>query len=82
MVAKDYLKKLNGGANTPKTDLLSDKTEAGRVGAVIGGLLGVYIGYTRQYNLLISAFLGGLAGNLLTKALLRKKKEEKDESDD
>lgn len=79
MIAKDYLKKLNGGANTPKTDLLSDKTEAGRVGAVIGAVLGVYVGYTRKYNLLISAFLGGLAGNLLTKVLLKKKKDESDD---
>lgn len=82
MIAKDYLKKMNGGANTPKTDLLSDKTEAGRIGAVIGAVLGVYVGYTRSYNLLISAFLGGLAGNLMTKVLLRPKKEEKNESDD
>lgn len=82
MIAKDYLKKLNGGSNTSKTDLLSDKTEAGRVGTVIGALLGVYIGYTRQYNLLISAFLGGLAGNLMTKVLLKPKKQDKDESDD
>lgn len=82
MIAKDYLKRLNGGGSGPsKSDFLTDKSEAGMVGAVIGGLLGVYVGYTRNYNLLISAFLGGLAGNLATKAFLRKKKSD-DKADD
>lgn len=74
IVASDFLKKGNR-VSSKDNDLLFDKSTPATVGMVIGALGGLYVGYTRNYNLLLSVFIGGLAGNFLTKALLKPKKD-------
>lgn len=76
-VAADFLKKKNKG-DKPENDLLLDKSRAGTVGMVIGALGGLYVGYTRNYNLLLSVFIGGVAGNFLTKALIKPKRNDEE----
>ena len=75
-VAKDFLDKANKNKSQNETELLKDKSKAAMTGLAIGGLAGLYIGYTRKYNILISVFLGGLVGSLLTRALLKPKKKD------
>jgi hypothetical protein len=77
IVASDFLKKGKRGSSKDN-DLLFDKSNAATIGMVIGGLGGLYVGYTRNYNLLLSVFIGGLAGNFLTKALIKPKKDDEE----
>jgi hypothetical protein len=76
LVAKDFLDKAKKNKSQNENELLKDKSKAAMTGLAIGGLAGLYIGYTRKYNILISVFLGGLVGSLLTRALLKPKKKE------
>jgi hypothetical protein len=72
-VASDYIGK--GKSKKGQSDLQLDKSNAATIGMVIGGLGGLYVGYTRNFNILLSVFIGGVTGNLLTKALLKPKKD-------
>lgn len=76
LVANDFLKKVQKGKNKPENEYLLDKSHAATIGMVIGAMGGLYIGYTRRYNLLLCVFIGGVGGNLLTKALIKSKKHE------
>jgi len=76
IVAKDFLDKAKKNKSQNESELLKDKSKAAITGLAIGGLAGLYIGYTRKYNILISVFLGGLVGSLITRALLKPKKKE------
>ena len=73
LVASDILGK--GKKSRGANDLQLDKSKAATVGMVIGALGGLYVGYTRNFSLLLSVFIGGVAGNLLTKALIKPKKD-------
>lgn len=75
-IAKDFLNKASGNKSSNESELLKDKSKASLTGLAIGGLAGLYVGYTRKYNILISVFLGGLVGSLITRALLKPKKED------
>ena len=75
-VAKDFLNKASGNKSSNESELLKDKSKAALTGLAIGGLAGLYVGYTRKYNILISVFLGGLVGSLITRALLKPKKDD------
>lgn len=75
-VAKDFLDKASKNKSQNENELLKDKSKAALTGLAIGGLAGLYIGYTRKYNILISVFLGGLVGSLVTRALLKPKKKD------
>jgi|LauGreDrversion4_2_1035121.scaffolds.fasta_scaffold05180_6 LytS/YehU family sensor histidine kinase len=76
IVAKDFLDKAKKNKSQNESELLKDKSKAAITGLAIGGIAGLYIGYTRKYNILISVFLGGLVGSLLTRALLKPKKKD------
>ena len=75
LVASDFLKKRKGGVD----DFQLDKSRASTIGMVIGALGGLYVGYTRNYNLLLSVFIGGVAGNVLTRVLIKPKRKEDEE---
>jgi hypothetical protein len=76
LVASDFLKKRKSGG---VDDFKLDKSRASTVGMVIGALGGLYVGYTRNYNLLLSVFIGGVAGNVLTRVLIKPKRKEDEE---
>jgi uncharacterized membrane protein (Fun14 family) len=73
--AKDFLNKASKNKSQNESELIKDKSKAAVTGLAIGGLVGLYVGYTRKYNILISVFLGGLVGSLVTRALLKPKKD-------
>jgi hypothetical protein len=76
--AKDFLDKAKKNKSQNENELLKDKSKAAMTGLAIGGIAGLYVGYTRKYNILISVFLGGLIGSLLTRALLKPKKKDEE----
>jgi uncharacterized membrane protein len=73
MYAKAFLDKVKSSKNKTEDEWLVDKNKASMTGMVVGALLGVYIGYTRKYNLLLSTFIGGVVGSVATKILLKPK---------
>jgi hypothetical protein len=77
-VAKDFLDKAKKNKSQNENELLKDKSKAAVTGLAIGGLAGLYIGYSRKYNILISVFLGGLLGTLLTRAWIKPKKKDEE----
>ena len=77
MYAKQFLSQVKSSKNKPEDEYLFEKNKASMTGMVIGALLGVYVGYTRKYNLLVSTFIGGLAGSIATKILLKPSKKQK-----
>ena len=76
--AKDFLDKAKKNKSQSENELLKDKSKAAMTGLAIGGIAGLYVGYTRKYNILISVFLGGLIGSLVTRALLNPKKKDEE----
>mgnify|MGYP003568388118 CR=1 FL=1 len=76
--AKDFLDKAKKNKSQNENELLKDKSKAAMTGLAIGGIAGLYVGYTRKYNILISVFLGGLIGSLVTRALLKPKKKDEE----
>lgn len=76
--AKDFLDKAKKNKSQNENELLKDKSRAAMTGLAIGGIAGLYVGYTRKYNILISVFLGGLIGSLVTRALLKPKKKDEE----
>ena len=76
LVASDFLKKGKKGSTN---ELSLDKSRAATIGMIIGALGGLYVGYTRKYSILLSVFIGGVAGNLLTRVLIKPKRKEDEE---
>ena len=77
MYAKQFLNKVKASKNKSEDEYLFERNKASMAGMVVGALLGVYVGYTRKYNLLVSTFIGGLAGSIATKSLLKPSKKNK-----
>ena len=77
MYAKQFLSKVKSSKNKPEDEYLFEKNQASMTGMVVGALIGVYVGYTRKYNLLVSTFIGGLVGSVATKILLKPSKKQK-----
>jgi len=75
MYAKQFLDKVKSSKNKSEDEYLVEKNKASVAGMVVGALLGLYVGYTKKYNVLLSTFIGGISGSLATKILLKPKKK-------
>ena len=71
--AKQFLDKVKSSKTKSEDEYLVEKNKASVTGMVIGALLGLYLGYTKKYNLILSTFIGGISGSLATKILLKPK---------
>lgn len=71
--AKQFLDKVKSSKTKSEDEYLVEKNKASVTGMVIGALLGLYVGYTKKYNLILSTFIGGISGSLATKILLKPK---------
>lgn len=72
--AKNYLQKMADTKNINPEDSLIEKTKGNFKAAAIGAGLGLVIGYTKGYNLLLCAVIGGGAAALLSNYILKKSK--------
>ncbi len=75
MYAKQFLDKVKSSKNKSEDEYLVEKNKASMTGMVVGALLGLYFGYAKKYNLIISTFIGGITGSLATRILLKPKKK-------
>ena len=70
---KEMLDKLVSNKNKDGNKVILEQTKGAYIGSAIGLFLGLYIGYSRKYSLLMSAFVGTIAGGLITRAFLTNK---------
>jgi hypothetical protein len=68
--AKNYLEK----AKSIRSTNLFDKTKGTLTSSAIGAGVGILIGYSRGYNILFSAFIGGALGGLTSYLLTKNDK--------
>ena len=74
--AKDFLEKMKSDKSKDVDEYMREKTKGNVTGTLIGAGIGLLIGYKRKYNIIVSVFIGALAGNLITRAFLSEKKKE------
>lgn len=70
---KDMLDKIR--SNNPKNskEMMLEQTKGALTGSAIGLFLGLYIGHSRNYNLIVSGLVGAVVAGLVTKILIEKK---------
>lgn len=71
---QELLDKISMNKSKSDNERILEQTEGSFVGAAIGALAGLLIGYQRKQNLVVSAFIGGAIGGLVSRALITKKK--------
>ena len=73
MYAKKFLKTIGETKAKDTNTVLSDATKGTMVGATIGAGVGLFIGFGRKKNLLMSAFVGAVIGGAISRAFIVKK---------
>jgi uncharacterized protein YcfJ len=71
MYAKDFLKKTQETKKKDVNTVLTETTKGTMVGAAIGGGVGLMIGFGRDKNLLMSAFIGAVIGGAISKIFIK-----------
>ena len=71
---QDMLDKLKSNKGKDGNELILEQTKGTFTGSAIGLLVGLYIGHSRSYNLVMSAFIGAALGGLITRVFISEKK--------
>lgn len=72
MYAAKVLGKMESWRNADGESRMSDFMKANMKAAVIGGAMGLVVGYSKGYNLLITAIIGAGAATLVSSVLIKK----------
>jgi uncharacterized protein YcfJ len=72
MYAKDFLNNIKETKSKDSNAIVSDLTKGTLIGSSIGGGVGLFIGFSRNKNLLVSGFIGALVGGLISRVLIKK----------
>lgn len=73
MYAKKFLNAVSEEKSKNTTTVINDLTKGTMTGAAIGAGIGLYIGFGRQKNLLMSGFLGAIMGGAISRIFITKK---------
>ena len=73
MYFKKYLNQVGEAKGKDTNKILSESTKGVMTAAAIGGGIGLMIGFGRKKNLLLSAFIGSVAGAIISKVFINKK---------
>jgi hypothetical protein len=73
MYAKNFLNKVSEDKKKDANAIINDLTKGTMTGAAIGAGIGLYIGFGRQKNLLMSGFLGAILGGAVSRIFIVKK---------
>jgi uncharacterized protein YcfJ len=73
MYAKDFLNNIGETKKKDNATIINDITKGTVVGALIGAGVGLYIGFSRHKNLLLSSFIGSVIGGGISRAFILKK---------
>jgi uncharacterized protein YcfJ len=75
MYAKQFIdatKKVKSADGTTVLKEMTDITKGTATGALIGGGIGLFIGYGRGHNLILSAVIGSIIGGAISRAFIVK----------
>ena len=73
MYAKNFLNTIGSTKKKDINTIISESTKGTLVGASIGAGIGLFVGFGRKQNLLLSAFIGSVLGGTLSKVFINKK---------
>lgn len=73
MYAKKFLNAVNEEKSKSTTTIINDLTKGTMTGAAIGAGIGIYIGFSRDKNLLMTGFLGAILGGAISRIFIVKK---------
>ena len=73
MYAKKLLNTVSETKTKDTTTILNDLTKGTMTGAAIGAGVGIYIGFSRSKNLLLTGFLGAILGGVISRIFIVKK---------
>jgi hypothetical protein len=73
MYAKNFLNQVGEVKKKDTNTIISETTKGTMVGASIGAGLGLFIGFGRQKDLLMSAFIGAVIGGTISRVFMIKK---------
>jgi len=71
MYAKNFLKVIGETKAKDTNTIISEQTKGTIVGAGIGGGIGLFIGFGRKKNLLLSAFIGAVIGGAISRVFIK-----------
>jgi hypothetical protein len=71
---QDMLDKIASNKDKNANDIILEQTKGTFKGSAIGLLVGLYIGYSRKYNMFLSGVVGALGGGLISKFFISKDK--------
>lgn len=71
MYAKNYLKSVEGVKKKDTNTVITESTKGTMVGAAIGAGIGLFIGFGRDKNLLMSGFVGAILGGAISRAFIK-----------
>jgi uncharacterized protein YqgC (DUF456 family) len=72
MYAKKFLNSVGQAKKRDINSIIGDSTKGTMVGASIGAGIGLFIGFGRQKNLLMSAFIGAVLGGAISRVFIKK----------
>ena len=70
----DMLDRIKSNKNKDGNEIILEQTRGTFTGSAIGLLVGLYIGHSRKYNLVMSAFVGASIAGLITRIFILKNK--------
>jgi len=75
MYAKSFLNSVGDmkGKSKDTNNVITETTKGTMVGATIGAGIGLFIGFSKEKNLLMSAFIGAIIGGGISRVLITKK---------
>lgn len=71
MYAKNFLKSIEGTKKKDSNTVITETTKGTMVGAAIGAGVGLFIGFGRNKNLLMSGFVGAVIGGAISRVFIK-----------
>lgn len=72
MYAKNLIDGIKTTSQKSTNSVITEKTKGTATGSLIGGGVGLVFAYQRRTNLIMGAFLGALAGGVITRVFIDK----------
>jgi uncharacterized membrane protein YeaQ/YmgE (transglycosylase-associated protein family) len=72
MYAKRFLNNIGEIKSKDTNTIITDSTKGVMIGASVGAVIGLTIGFGRKKNLIMSAFIGSIIGGAISRVFVKK----------